>query len=145
MHETLVENLDDRLFNVLRRPGMHFLSPEAMLSTVFELLTIRQWAVGAKPPSYQEVAQRMGFLDRAVYRHPDRITDDMVERLRAIAIEQGHEPGDRPARAAAWKAHWSGCPACKTGSEDKQCVTGAELSRGLPRAWRPIERDHSKG
>lgn len=136
MSDALVENIDDRIFNCLLRSGMYFLSPEAMVSTVLELVTIRRWATGGDDHDHIDALRRMGFVDGPAVQFPDRITDDMVEQLRIIAIELGHEPGDRPARATAWKQHWSACPACQTGSDDKRCATGQALWDRMPWAWR---------
>lgn len=133
--EVLVENLDDRIFTLLHRSGMYFLSPEALVSTVLELVTIRRWATGAGHHAHSETLRRMGFVAGPVIKFPERITDEMVEELRAIAIELGHQPGDRPARAAAWSQHWSECPTCQIGSTDQHCPTGRRLWDARPWAW----------
>ncbi len=139
MSDALVQNLDDRIFNFLQRSGMYFLTPEAMVSTVLELITIRRWATGAGDFDHIGVLRRMGFADGPAIQFTDRITEDTVEQCRAVAIELGHEPGDRPARAAAWKQHWSECPACQTGSDEKRCANGQAIWDGMPWAWQHLQ------
>jgi hypothetical protein len=129
---TLVDQLDDRLFQLLHRPRMHARAAEALFSAVVELLYVRCWATGAEPFVQTDLLRRMDVLEGPVIRFPERPTDAFVERLRHLAIALGHQPGDRPARAAAWRAHWDACASCR---RSDHCDEGKALWAACDPSW----------